>query len=147
MKKIDALRTRGMVHLRLIAPDGELIDEFRGNNLVVNAGRESLTKLLTTTDPDKRITRAEWGEGAATPLPTDTALTNPYQNGIISSSYPSNIQVQYSLALGTSEGNGKALTELGLVSDDGTLFARFVWGSTINKSAGFALEADWIIQF
>lgn len=146
-KNIDALRARGMVHLRVRDIEGNLIEEHRGSNLVVNTGRTALTALLATADADKRVTRAEWGEGTAAPLPSDTSLTNAYQNGIVSSSNPSPIQVQFELALGVSEGNGLELTELGLVCDDGTLFARYVWGSTISKSAGFSVEASWIIQF
>jgi hypothetical protein len=64
-------------------------------------------------------------------------------------------QVQFNWSLGTTEANGMAIHEFGLMSDDGTLFSRRIRedqngnpiNKPINKESDISIIGQWIIIF
>jgi hypothetical protein len=55
------------------------------------------------------------------------------------------VQVNWKLLV--SEANGKAIREFGLLTEDGTLFARRIRANPIYKESDISIEGEWIIIF
>jgi hypothetical protein len=77
----------------------------------------------------------------------DTALTSPYVKNLAGAAYPQEGQVSFSWNLTTSEANGKAIMEFGLLTADGKLFCRRTRTTPINKESDISLEGTWTIIF
>ncbi len=138
---------RGAFSLRVIDKYGNIIEEYMDNNLIVNAAKVTLASLISNASvSNKVITKIGFGTGNTTPTASDTALTNAYVKNISRYTYPSAGQVKFSWTLDYGEANPKAIAEFGLLSSDGTLFARKV-RSVINKDSDLALAGDWTIIF
>lgn len=126
--------------------DGELIDTLDDANLVVNESKTIQSSLLGGA-AGYAITQMGWGTNGTAPQLTDTALTAPYYNAFTSVTYPASNQVQYNFALGVNEANGVSLSEFGLVTTNGNLFARKVRLAPLLKAADITLSGSWIISF
>ena len=55
------------------------------------------------------------------------------------------VRVSYQIAIG--DANGYLITERGLLSGNGTLFARHVSSAGINKTSDFSPTLTWRIRF
>lgn len=146
MKIIDKHSLRGVFRLR-VYKNGSLIQEYADNNLIVNAAKVSLANLLSGDGGSKIVTKIGFGTSGTAPASSDTALTNPYIKAVVGHSYPAIGQVEFSWNLLTSEANGLQIKEFGLISDDGTLFARKVRTEAIPKADDISIEGQWLIIF
>lgn len=136
----------GFVDLQIInATTGQLIEHYKGNNLVVNQGRTNLAKLVGGDVAGLPITKIGFGEGTATPTPTDTSLTNLFIKNIDAASYPTPNQVMLTFNLGASEGNGLNITELGLFNSGNVLIARKTREAII-KTNEIIVSGLWILN-
>jgi uncharacterized protein YdhG (YjbR/CyaY superfamily) len=79
----------------------------------------------------------------------DTQLTNAYDRDISGYSFPASNEVRFDWELPVDEDNGKAIVEFGLLTADGTLFARKVrkGGLPIYKESDISIEGTWTIIF
>jgi hypothetical protein len=129
--------------------NGALIETIEEENLIVNGAREQLAKLIAGNFPGRNITKIALGVSNVAPSVNDGTLTNAYEKNIDGYSFPAMGQTQFDWSLTTSEANGKAILEFGLITEDGTLFSRRIRenGKPINKENDISIIGQWIIIF
>jgi hypothetical protein len=140
------------------ARTGQALQRIQIRNLIVNAGLGLLPQLLAqVTGGDVsgwRIKYLHAGEGATPPVPEDLALedTNPVElvladdttNKMARTTPPCELRIL--VTLDDTHGNDKTLREAGLVTENGTLFARQIH-APLTKTAAILVDYDWRIAF
>jgi hypothetical protein len=124
-----------------------LVEEYADHNLIVNGAKTAMARLIAGQAAGKNINRIAFGTNGNLPTPNDTAIASPFIKTISGISYPEYNQVEFAWSLATTESNGKAISEFGLLCADGTLFARKTRTLPLNKDSDFAIEGEWIIIF
>jgi hypothetical protein len=139
---------KGVFRLRAFDKSGECVLNYEDKNLVVNAGRTSMTRLLAqaAVSADKRITKIAFGTSGTTPAVGDTSITSPTVLPLDSFSYPDALSVSFAWSLGFNDAVGVTIREFGLLSEDDTLFARKT-REGIAKTSDIRLEGTWTITF
>jgi len=145
MNIADETAMRGEFVLRVYRK-GELVEEYIDHNMIMNVAKDAMARLIGGSGTGKTITKIGFGTNATSPTPDDTALSGSYVKNVTVVTYPDTGRVSFGWSLGTSEANGKAIAELGLICSDNTLFARKTRG-VINKDADLSLEGTWTIIF
>jgi len=143
-----------------VSPTGWGLDRHEvslGSNLFLDQGRQLLAYCFGFRSPISDFTCQKYsvGTGTTTPQVTDVALEAPITLASTSSTMasidgvdflsPFVVRVSYTIALG--DANGNLITERGLLSGNGTLFARHVTTAGINKTADFSPTLTWRIRF
>jgi hypothetical protein len=126
---------------------GRIIEDYEEHNLIVNAAKLAMTKLLGGNGSGKNINRIAFGTNGNIPVAEDTAITSPHIKPISTISYPANNKIEFGWSLGTDEANGIAISEFGLLCVDSSLFARKTRTKALNKDSDIAIEGQWIIIF
>jgi hypothetical protein len=126
--------------------NGNLEMFFLEDNLIVNGAKNQLARLIGGSGSNRQITKIGFGVGKTAAAPGDTALTNPYVKSIGSVEYPATGQVRFNWSLSTTECNGIAITEFGLLCADNTLFSR-KQRAPIQKESDLSLTGAWTIIF
>jgi len=90
------------------------------------------------------ITSISFGTATNRPTVGDIAITDAFTKNVSGYSFPSTTSVKFDWTLLTTEANGKAITEYGLLTQDGSLFSRKVRG-VINKEADVLINGSWTI--
>lgn len=150
---IDRSRVKGRVTLIQTDEKGNVIDVREESNLVVNGAYNLISEWATGASDDTFASIAV-GEGGhvpgnpTIPIPpseTDTALeTEIARKNISLMENPDPMKSKFTAVFLTTEGNGD-LTEAGLFTAAGTMFARVTF-SVIVKS-GTNLIVRWEITF
>lgn len=125
---------------------GELLEEYTAENLIVGGGKAAQAALVAGAPIGKKVITIGFGTDGTPPANSDTTLTASYTKAIGSATFPDATSVLFSWTLGTSEANGMAIQEFGLLTYDSTLFARRT-RAVINKTSDLRLEGTWKIQF
>jgi hypothetical protein len=126
---------------------GRLIEAYEDHNLIVNGAKAAMTHLIAGAGTGKNINRIALGTNGASLNTNNTTITSPFIKTISGILYPQTNQVEFDWALSTTEANGKAISEFGLLCADGTLFARKTRVKPLNKENDIAIEGQWIIIF
>lgn len=142
----DLGRPRGEFILNVYR-GGELIEEYRDANLVVDGSKQILSRLLGGTVANNSVTQISFGTSGTDPVAGNTSITSPFTKAIDTVTYPSANQVSFNFSLGTGEANGKAVLEFGLLTAAGALFARKTRASALNKESDITLSGSWVISF
>lgn len=137
---------RGRFELNVFDLEGNLLENYVDENLVVNGGRQAVMLLLGSAASGKQLTKLSIGTNGTAPVGTDNAITNPFTKALGAVSYPTISSVRFDWTLGAGEGNGIAIREFGLLCTDNTLFARKV-REVINKNSDIILNGNWTISF
>lgn len=128
-----------------------------GENLFLDQGRQLLAFCFGFRAPISDYTCQQFGigTGITAPAVTDVALESPITLESVGSTTapilgvdfltPFVVRVSYNIAIG--DANGYLLTERGLFSGNGTLFARHVSAAGINKTSDFSPTLTWRIRF
>ena len=145
-KEIEKISLKGIFQLK-IYKQGVLVDEFEESNLIVDNAKIQLSELTAGQVINRHITKIAFGTNSTEPDPSDSIITDQYAKPISSFSYPENGRVQFNWELGISENNGMAIMEFGLLSENGSLFARKSRMNAINKGSDISLEGSWTIIF
>lgn len=147
MKVENNLKLKGFVHCVVKdARTGKVLQTIDEHNVIVNGALLATVKLLGNTQSPSPITKIAFGTSTAAPQYTDAAIQNPYVKELDEVHIESNnTSVTFDFSLGTSEDNGVTIAEVGLLCDDGTLFARRIFPSVIVKNINVALEGTWTI--
>lgn len=131
-------------------------------NLFVDQGRQLLAYAFAFRSPIQNFVCQNFGVGTGTrpASTTDVALQAPIDldppNGVFTAPVNSIdflsafvVRIAFTLGLGTAntQGNGSAITEMGLFSGNNTLIARRVRTVAINKSSDFAPTLVWRVRF
>jgi len=141
----DKITLRGEVEMRVYRY-GELIHEYCEKNQIVNLARTSLTKLVAGDTSGFQVTKIGFGTNGTAATATDTALTGAYVKALGSNSLIAFNVVQFNWTLENDEANGMSIQELGLLSNNNTLFARRT-RAAVNKTSDLRIEGSWRIFF
>jgi hypothetical protein len=134
-------------HLSLdIYKDGVLIEQFRGQNLVLAVGRTNSAKLLGGDANGRVINRVGLGTNSAGPFDSDTVLTGQVLLPFTSVTYPTPGVVQFDFNVGTGDCNGMDIREFGLVTTSGSLVARKTRGP-LAKDSSLSFTGRWVLTF
>jgi hypothetical protein len=145
-KFIERISLRGVFEMR-VYKSGKLIEEFTDDNLIVNIAKEQMSHLVAGETPDRYITQIAFGTNNKEPELTDTVITGQWEKPVSGHSYPESGRVRFHWELLTSEANGMAIREFGLLTGDGKLFARKIRTNPINKESDISVEGSWTIIF
>jgi hypothetical protein len=136
----------GRLHIEAFR-DGQLFDVLDEKNLIVDVSKTIHSRLLGGATTGKIITKIGFGTNGTAPSAGNTSLTGPYIKLLDSVSYPTSNQVQFNFSLGSSENNGVGILEFGLISGDGSLYARRVRAGALSKESDISLTGYWTITF
>jgi hypothetical protein len=127
--------------------NGVPIEKNEDNNLIVNGARLQMAHLIAGDVTQRSINRISLGTSGAAPTVGDTQITDAFTKAVSGFEYPANGQVKINWTLLTSEANGKAIREFGLLTTNGALFARRIRENPIYKESDISIEGEWIIIF
>jgi hypothetical protein len=150
VKMKDPVSLRGIFKLDVYKGEGEnkkIIDTFEDENLIVNLARVSMAHLIAGDVSNRTMLSIAFGTNGNKPTVDDTQITNPYIKDLGTITYPRVGQARFAWNLTTSEANGKAIMEFGLLTADGNLFCRRTRTTPINKESDISLEGIWTIIF
>lgn len=144
-------------HDQLVPPSGHfllkvfrrglLVDAMDKKNLIVVGSQQAHAKLIGGTVANQSVTTIGFGTNATAPVFGNTVLTSPFTKALDSVTYPATNQVQFNFSLGSAEDNGQAISEFGLLTAAGALYARIVRSAALNKSSDISLSGSWTISF
>ena len=141
----DTITLRGSLAIT-VRRGGVVIDHWRDDNMIMNAARDALARLIAGDGADKVITRIGVGTGGDAPTPDDAALSEAFVKPLTGHVYPALGRVRFDWRLEPHEANGMAIREFGLITVDGTLFARKS-RPAIEKADDISVEGQWTIIF
>lgn len=124
-----------------------LVEEFSEDNLIVDGSKLIHAKLLGGTVSNNSVTQISFGTSAAAAANGNTTITNPFTKAVDTVTYPATNQVAFNFSLGTAEGNGKAISEFGLLTAGNALYARRTRATPLNKESDLTLSGSWVITF
>lgn len=126
---------------------GTLIEVFEENNLIVDNSKQIHAHLLGGDVTNRSVTQIGFGTNPTAPVGGNTALTGAYVKTIDLVTYPATNQVNFAFSLGTSEAQGLAISEFGLITAGNMLYARKVRSLPLNKDVDLTLAGSWLISF
>lgn len=127
--------------------DGKLIDRIEEKNLIVDNSKLIHSRLLGGDVTNRSVTQFGVGTNGTAPAGGNTALTSSYIKALDDVSYPATNQAQFDFSLLTSEANGKAILEFGLLTAGSMLYARKVRAVALNKESDISFAGSWTISF
>lgn len=145
MQLKDKVDPRGVLEITVYR-DGQPIEHWRDENLIVNGARAIQAQRLAGEGEGRHVARIGFGEGSSPASPNDTGLTGAYTRDLVGHDYPATGEVRFHFELARSEANGKMIREFGLIAADGTLFSRKVRG-VIEKYDEISLSGTWTIIY
>lgn len=145
MHSIETISLRGSLALT-VRRRGVIVDRWVDRNMIMTGAREALAALIAGDGPGKEITQIGVGTAGDGPDPDDQALTGAFIKSIQGHEYPEPGSVTFNWRLETTEANGMAIREFGLIAADGTLFARKT-RAVIEKADDISLDGAWTIIF
>lgn len=141
----DKVKVSGSVLLELIDPEGNVVDRFKKDNLVVTAG---LTLLLSRLGGSgNALTHTGIGSGTTPPAPADTDLQTSIIRRVFDTPGGSVVGTTITFYCLIPAGTGTGtITEAGLFNalSGGTMFSRIVFDA-MTKSASLSLAVSWTI--
>jgi len=146
MNKVSGrLCPRGCLRLS-VYEQGQLIEQTEGGNRVVGHSKLILSRLAFG-DSAWAIKQIGFGVNGEATADSDSMLTSAYVKAIASVTYPSQRSIAFNFSLDAGEAVGKPISEMGLLSANGALFARKTRASPLVKTAVMAFSGSWIITF
>lgn len=140
----DGISLHGNLIMRIFKK-GRLVEEHADHNMIVDMARYQMVRLVAGDVSGRHITKIAFGTNGNLPKLTDKAITNSFTKAITRFKFPSNNKVQFDWDLSVSENNGMAISELGLLTDDGTLFARIIREKPFYKESDISIEGQWTL--
>jgi hypothetical protein len=126
---------------------GKLIEKVFEENLIVNGGKMQMARLVAGNVEGRSIHKIAFGTSGANSEVGDTLITNQWEKPISGFIYPANGRVQFDWELLVTENNGMEILEFGLLTADGTLFARRNRTNPVYKDSDISFEGHWTIIF
>ncbi|HYG50492.1 MAG TPA: hypothetical protein VD905_06295 [Flavobacteriales bacterium] len=136
----------GVFSLVVKDKNGNVVESFEDRNLIVDKARYNMARLISAAGNNYYIDAIGFGVGTNEANVADLALTGSVEFAFDSIEYPDNNTVAFNWSLGENDANGMAITEFGLISNNGDLFARKV-RAAINKTNDFTINGTWKIIF
>jgi len=126
---------------------GILIEEIDEKNLIVNNSKLIHARLLGGDVLNRPLAQIGFGTNPTPPAAGNTTLTSAFLKPLDGVSYPSDSQVRFAFSLGPLEANGMAISEFGLLTGVGMLYARKVRSAPLNKDSDLSFAGTWTINF
>jgi hypothetical protein len=128
------------------AKTGQVLETQETHNLVVDAGLNLIRDALQlgTVSP---ITRIGLGTSGTAVNASDTALLGEIAKYTLLSITPSNKTLTCQYFLDGSTANGQTIRELGLFTDDGTMYARVLLDTPIPKTDLKVASMTWTLDW
>ncbi|MFD3263229.1 hypothetical protein [Phenylobacterium ferrooxidans] len=126
---------------------GILVDVVDEPNLIVNGSKTAHARLLGGDVTNRSITKFACGTSGTAPAGGNTSLTGAFSKAIDAVSYPDATSVKFDFSLLTSENNGMAILEFGLLTAGDVLYARKVRSVALNKDVDLTFSGSWTITF
>lgn len=126
---------------------GSLVELFEEANLIVDNSKQIHAKLLGGSVANQSVTQISFGTSGTAPAGGNTTITDPYTKALDTVTYPATNQVSFNFSLSTSEANGKAIMEFGLLTAGSSLYARKVRSAALNKDTDISVAGSWVITF
>lgn len=126
---------------------GRVIESFCENNLVVDASKLPLSRLVGGSVAGQSITSIAFGTNGVAPAAGNTTITAPFTKAVDSVEYPATNQVKFNFSLSSTEANGMSISEFGLLTGGGTLFARKTRAAALAKDSDLSLTGSWTLTF
>jgi hypothetical protein len=145
-KFVEKVPIRGVFKM-VVKRNGVLVEEYVDDNLIVNGARLQMAHLVAGDVAQRHVNRIAFGTSGVEPDVNDTMIANQYAKAISGATYPENGRVQFDWELLVTENNGMAILEFGLLTADGTLFARKTRTAPIYKESDISIEGHWTIIF
>jgi len=137
------LRPSGVLRYSVFV-DGILAESAEESNLVVD-GHKAIHAALLAGGTDF-VTQFGVGVGAIAPAAGNSALSSPFIKALDSNNHSSN-SATFAFSLGSGEANGMAISEFGLLTTAGALYARRVRVSPLTKTSLVSIAGTWTITF
>ena len=148
MLLIDSVPPRPTGRLRLaIFSRGRLIETFDEDNIVVDGYKNTHSRLIGGDTANYRVTQFAVGTSGLAAAAGNTVLTSQFIKAVSSVAYPAASQTQFGFSLLSGEANGKAISEFGLLTAAGVLYARRVRATPLNKTTDISFTGTWTITF
>ena len=145
----DTVSPRGTLHYRVYRykTDGsrELIEDVTDHNLVVNAGRNLLARLVCG-DTTEHVTQIGVGVASAAAQLSDT-LTDQWKLFALTSHEVDGNNVIFHWHLTRQQANNMDITEFALVSNADVMMTHQVRGRVIGKEADLEIEGTYTLHF
>lgn len=116
-------------------------------NLIVNGSKTAHAHLLGGDVTGRSVTTIGFGTSGTAPATGNTALTGAFTKAVDAVTYPDASSVTFAFSLGTTENNGMAILEFGLLTGGGALYARKVRSVALNKDSDLSFAGSWTIAF
>lgn len=153
----SAMITKGFVDAVISYKDGTKI-ELAFPNTIMKTGREALVKTLTnnigSSYTNLFVTRMIFGDGGTSGgqvLLVDANASGMYgvtraSKSVIGQINPNNsTQAIFTSVLGYDDANGFALSEMGLVLNDGSLYSHVTFAD-LSKTSSMSITWNWTVS-
>lgn len=142
----DELGLRGKLRL-VIRRRGRVVEIDDEDNLVMDAPRADIASCLAgapvTILP---VTHVAVGTNGAAPTGQDAAITFAFTKPLLQVSRPSPTVVVCTFQILSTDANGMAIREFGLLRSDGSLYARRTRsGKVIEKDSDIEIDGEWTL--
>jgi hypothetical protein len=148
VKTVDSIRLTGYFQA-WIYKDGVLIEKILEKNHIVNGTYLQLGHLVGGDVGGRSINRIAFGTNGTPPVNADQEITNQFAKPVTGYTVPDDIigLVQIHWNLGINDNNGMSIMELGLLTQDDTLFCRKTRNKPLNKEDDISMEGTWTFAF
>lgn len=126
---------------------GKLIETFDETNLIVDVSKALHARLLGGDVTGRSVTQIGFGTNGSAPVAGNTALIGQFAKAIDAVSYPTVNSVRFDFTLASGENNGMAILEFGLLTANGSLFARKVRSTALTKTVDISIVGTWTITY
>lgn len=135
------------VHAVLRDNEGNLKYEERGANLVTTAGKQHIADQLSSSPGGAAMSHMAVGTGSVAAAIGDTGLGTEVDRNALTSRTDSGAVVTYVADWAAGDATNSALREAGIfnAASSGTLLARYVFASAIDKQASDTLQISWTL--
>ena len=141
---IDGLKAKGTLDIVVRGPDGNIKDEKKVENLIVDTGLDYIASRMSGTS-ENVMSHMAVGTGSTAAAAADTALGTELDRNALTSTTVTDNAIAFVCSWAAGDGTG-SLTEAGLfnASSAGTMLCRTVFG-TVTKAADDSMTITWTI--
>lgn len=141
---IDGLKAKGTLDIVVRGPDGNIKDEKKVENLIVDTGLDFIASRMSGTS-ENVMSHMAVGTGSTAAAAADTALGTELDRNALTSTTVTDNAIAFVCSWAAGDGTG-SLTEAGLfnAASAGTMLCRTVFG-TVTKAADDSMTITWTI--
>ena len=141
---IDGLKAKGTLDIIVRGPDGNIKDEKKVENLIVDTGLDYIASRMNGTS-ESVMSHMAVGTGSTAAAASDTTLGTELDRNALTSTTVTDNAIAYVATYAAGDATG-SLTEAGLfnAASAGTMLCRTVFG-TVTKAADDSMTITWTI--